>query len=44
MMSRIAIAAVIALFALAHGLALQKMHAMDGSEPASPRAAAVQGD
>jgi hypothetical protein len=44
MISRIAITAVLALFALAHGLGLQKMHANDKIDPASPRTAALQGD
>ena len=44
MISRIAIAAVLALFALAHGLGLQKMHANDKLDPASPPASALQGD
>jgi hypothetical protein len=44
MISRIAIAAVLAVFAVAHGIALQNKHAAGWSNPAAAAIEAVKGD
>jgi hypothetical protein len=42
--ARIAIAAVLAVFAVAHGIAPQNMHAAGWSNPAAAAIEAVKGD
>jgi hypothetical protein len=44
MIARIAIAGVLAVFAVAHGIALQNMHAAGWSNPAAAAIGGVKGD
>ena len=44
MIAHIAIAGVLAVFAVAHGIALQNMHAAGWSNPAAAAIEAVKGD